>query len=214
VDDLTDFLENGLYVPAFVHFDPDSPTSMFQLSPPDFLYSVYRPDLVAAGAGDGRPAVDGRPLSGLPQDNDDTLSRRDMGLEFLDVTDRVTIASIAAGSGDVDDDADRPGAGGARAGERSEARGGEERRVYRITNSGTSPVDTHLLVIARGLSFQVEMTNASGRTSDGDPYRRVFLPEGILAPGQSIDVALRFRRHRQSPPVRFTLLLLSGQGNP
>ena len=88
VDDLTDFLENGLYDPAFVHYDPNSPTRMFQLSPPDFLYSVYRPDLVAAGAMDGRPAVDGRPLSGLPQDNDDALSRRDMGLEFLDVTNR------------------------------------------------------------------------------------------------------------------------------
>ena len=50
VDDLTDFLENGLYDPAFVHFDPDSPTRMFELSPPDFLYSVYRPDLAALGA--------------------------------------------------------------------------------------------------------------------------------------------------------------------
>ena len=30
--------------------------------------------------------------------------------------------------------------------------GDEERRVYRIINNGTSPVDTHLLVIARGLS--------------------------------------------------------------
>jgi hypothetical protein len=75
-------------------------------------------------------------------------------------------------------------------------------------------VDTHLLVIARGLSFQVEMTNASGRTSTGDPYRRVFLPNGVLAPGQSIDVTLRFRRHRQSPPVSFALQLLSGQGTP
>ena len=50
VDDLADFLENGLYDPAFVHFDPDSPTRMFELSPPDFLYSVYRPDLAALGA--------------------------------------------------------------------------------------------------------------------------------------------------------------------
>ena len=71
-----------------------------------------------------------------------------------------------------------------------------------------------MLVIARDLSFQIEMTNASGRTSAGDPYRRVFLPNGILAPGQSIDVTLRFRRHRQSPPVSFTLTLLSGQGTP
>jgi cytochrome c peroxidase len=207
VDDLADFLENGLYDPAFVHFDPNSLTRMFQLSPPDFLYSVYRPDLFALGA------VDGRPLSGLPQDNDDALSRRDMGLEFLDVTDRVAIALVAADSRD-DDNGDGPGADGAREREGHEGRGGEERRVYRITNNGTSPVDTHLLAIARGLSFQVEMTNASGRTSNGDPYRRVFLPNGALMPGQSIDVMLHFRRHRQSPPVSFTLMLLSGQGKP
>jgi hypothetical protein len=53
VEDLTDFLESGLYDPAFVHFDPDSSTRMFQLSPPDFLYSIYRPDLAALGAVDG-----------------------------------------------------------------------------------------------------------------------------------------------------------------
>lgn len=75
-------------------------------------------------------------------------------------------------------------------------------------------MDTHLLVIASGLSFQVEMTNASGRTSTGDPYLRVFLPNGVLTPGQSLDVTLRFKRHAQAPPVSFTLTLLSGQGNP
>jgi len=68
--------------------------------------------------------------------------------------------------------------------------------------------------IARDLPFEVEMTNASGRTSTGDSYRRVFLSQGILAPAQSIDVALRFRRHRQPPPVSFSLLLLSDQGIP
>ena len=36
VGDLADFIENGLYDPAFVRFDPESPTRMFQLSPPDF----------------------------------------------------------------------------------------------------------------------------------------------------------------------------------
>ena len=189
VDDLTDFIENGLYDPAFVRFDPQSPTKMFELSPPDFLYSTYRPDLAAMGA------TDGRPLSGLPQDDNDPLSRRDMGLEFLDVTNRVSIAPLGGGG---QDDEHR----------------GEEQRVFRITNTGTRPVDTHLLVIASGLSFQIEMTNATGRTSTGDPYQRVFLPDGVLAPGQSIEVSLQFRRHRQSPPVSFTLKLLSGQGNP
>src|SRR5437867_4188928 len=208
VDDLTDFIENALDDPAFVHFDPNSTTDTIKLNERDVTYSVYRPDLTALGA------IDGRPGSGRPQDNDDALSRRDAGLEFLDVTKQVSVALIAGGSRRDDDDGDRPGADGDREGERHGGRGGEERRVYRLTNNGTSPVDTHLLVIARGLSFQVEMTNASGRTSTGDPYRRVFLPNGVLAPGQSIDVTLRYRRHRQSPPVSFTLTLRSGQGNP
>src|SRR5256885_2078361 len=80
VDELTDFIENGLYDPGFVTFDPDSPTPTFQLNESDFVYSKHRPDLAALGAADGRPA------SGLAQDNNDPLSRRDMGLEFLDVT--------------------------------------------------------------------------------------------------------------------------------
>jgi cytochrome c peroxidase len=189
VNDLADFLEHALYDPAFVHYDPSSSTRMFELSPADVLYSVYRPDLAARGA------TDGRPPSGLPPNNDDALSRRDMGLEFLNVTSSVNIALI---------DAFSPSGG----------RGGQERRVYRLTNDGSAPVDTHLLAVARGLSFQVEMTNASGRTSTGDPFLRVFLPNGVLDPGQSIDVALKFRRHAQSPPVSFTLTLLSGQGTP
>jgi hypothetical protein len=60
---------------------------MFQLSPSDVLYSVYRPDLMARGA------IDGRPASGLPEDNDDALSRRDMGLEFLQ--DQIDVQATA-----------------------------------------------------------------------------------------------------------------------
>src|SRR6266545_1557673 len=187
VNDLTDFIENALYDPAFVHFDSNSTTDTIKLNERDVTYSVYRPDLAALGA------IDGRPGSGRPQDNDDALSRRDAGLEFLDVTNKVSVALIADSSRRDDDDGDRPGADGDHEGERHGGRGGEERRVYRLTNNGASPVDTHLLVIARGLSFQVEMTNASGRTSTGDPYRRMFLRNGVLAPGQSIDVTLRFR---------------------
>jgi cytochrome c peroxidase len=194
VDDLTDFLENGLYDPAFVRFDAARPNAMFELSPLDVLYSIYRPDLAALGA------VDGRPASGLPPNNDDALSRRDMGLEFLDVTDRVRTGLLEVGRHEAD----------AGAGRRAE----QEQQIYRITNTGVSPVDTHLLVVASGLSFQVEMTNASGRTSAGDPYLRVFLPNGVLAPGQSIDVTLNFRRQSRAPSIRFNLRLLSGQGTP
>jgi hypothetical protein len=69
-------------------------------------------------------------------------------------------------------------------------------------------------MVARGLSFQVEMENASGRTSTGDPYLRVFLPDGVLLPGQSTVQTLSFKQHSNAPPVSYTLQLLSGQGNP
>jgi len=213
VDDLADFIENGLYDPGFVQFDPKSPTKMFQLSPPDFLYSIYRPDLVSAGATTNHPAVDGRPLSGLAQDNNDALSRRDMGLEFLDVTGQVNVALIAS-SRAADDDGDHGNVDGTRDSEGRRGPGAEDRFVYRIANSGASPVDTHLLVIATGLPSGVEMTNASGTTSTGNPFVRVFLPNGVLAPGRSIDVTLRFKRHGQSSPASVTLILLSGEGNP
>jgi len=186
VSDLTDFIENALYDPAFVHYDPTSTTDTIKLNERDVTYSVYRPDLAALGA------VDGRPGSGAPPDNDDALSRRDMGLEFLDVTTQVNIALISS----------------------TRSNGGRQEDVYRITNPGSSPVDTHLLMIARGLSLDIEMENASGRTENGDPYFRVFLADGVLLPGQSVVQPLTFKRHSHAPPVGYTLQLLSGQGNP
>jgi len=186
VDDLADFIENALHDPAFVHFDPNSTTDTIKLNERDVTYSVYRPDLAALGA------IDGRPGSGRPQDNDDALSRRDMGLEFLDVTAQVDIALIASNN-----------------------IGGQRREdFYQITNNSSSIVDTHLLMIARGLSFEIEMENASGRTSTGDPFLRLFLSDGVLLPGQSIVASLRFKRLSHSPPVSYTLMMLSGQGNP
>src|SRR6266853_1032464 len=176
---------------ACADFDPDSPTKVFQLSPPDFLYSVYRPDLAALGA------IDGRPASGRPQDNNDALSRREAGLEFLDVTGLLTISLLnSSGTGDNDEG------------------GTHVRQVYTITNNSSSTVDTHLLMIARGLAPQIELENASGKTSSGDPYLRVFLPNGVLLPGQSITKALNFERRHNDPPVMYTLSLLSGQGTP
>jgi len=168
-----------------VHFDPSSTTDTLKLNPRDVMYSVYRPDLEALGA------IDGRPGSGRPPDNDDALSRRDMGLEFLDVTSQVHIALVSS----------------------TPLGGGRREDVYRITNSGTAPVDTHLLLIARGLSSGVELENASGTTSSGDPYIREFLPDGVLLPGQSIVEGLRFKSHPQASGS-YTLTLLSGQGTP
>jgi hypothetical protein len=160
---------------------------MFQLSPPDFLYSVHRRDLAALGA------IDGRPASGLPQDNDDPLSRRDVGLEFLDVTSQADIVRI---------DSDR----------RGRALPGVD--AYQITNSSSSIIDTHLLVIVEGLPDHVRLKNASAMTSSGAPYLRLFLPDGQLAPGESITVMLRFDGRPGDARPNYTLTLLSGQGNP
>ncbi len=186
VNDLTDFLENALFDPAFVHFDPDSTTKTFQLNGQDLTYSIFRPELAALGA------VDGRMASGLPQSNNDALSRRDKGIEFLDVTRQVDIALI----------------------ESNRIGGRRQEDVYKITNNSSSIVDTHLLLVARGLSDQIRMENASGFTSADDPFLREFLPNGVLLPGQSIVQTLLFKRRSHAPPVSYTLVLLSGQGNP
>lgn len=189
VDDITDFLENSLDDPAFVKFDPKSTTKTFQPNRQDLTYSIFRPDLAALGA------VDGLMPSGLPMSVNDALSRRDMGLEFLDVTAQAAIARINSFN-----------SGG----------GGRQRDVYRITNNGTSIIDTHLLMVARGLPRQIRLVNGSGTTSTGDPYLRVFLPKGVLRPGQSIVKRLVFKRQSEAPSVRvrYSLDLLSGQGNP
>ena len=186
VADLANFIENALYDPAFVHFDPNSTTDTIKLNERDATYSVYRPDLAALGA------VDGRPGSGRPQDNDDALSRRDMGLEFLDVTAQVSIALTNTGR------------------ERGEA---QHRDRIQFTNSGPSVVDTHLIVIVQGLDRGIRLANASGVTSAGDPYLRVFLPNGVLLPGESIVKTLAFRDGGDAR-ARYTLKLLSGQGQP
>jgi hypothetical protein len=187
VDDLTDFLENALYDPALVRFDPDSTTKTLEPNMQDLTYSIFRPDLAALGA------VDGRMPSGLPRSNNDALSRRDMGLEFLDVTWQADAALIGSNS-----------LGGKR-----------QEDVYTITNNSLSIVDTHLLLIVRGLPGEIQMENASGMTSAGDPYLRVFLPDGVLLPGQSIVNTLLFRRQsNNAPTVSYVLTLLSGQGNP
>jgi hypothetical protein len=69
-------------------------------------------------------------------------------------------------------------------------------------------------MIARGLPDRIQLENASGMTSNNYPYLRVFLPRGVLLPGQSIVQSLRFKRQGGAPAVSYILTLLSGQGNP
>ena len=191
VDDLTAFIEDGLYDPAHVIYDPNSTTPSFALNPVDLTYSKYRPDLAALGAKDGFP------ISGLAIDDNDPLTRRDEGLEFLDVTNKlgVKLTRDVSGQREVD--------------------------TYTITNISKATdvsgiVDTNLLIIAQGLAKGVQLENASAISSSGNPYLRVFLPtNGVLNPGQSIVRQLIFdKRQPSSKPVSYTLDFLSGQGNP
>ena len=129
-------------------------------------------------------------LSGLAIDSNDPLTRRDEGLEFLDVTNQLNA-------------------------ERTDFNVGPwQLSLDKITNTSSSLVDTHLLVIVHGLSNGARLVNASGITSSGDPYLRVFLPDGVLNPGQSITEKLVFQRAPNAPQASYTLSFLSGQGNP
>jgi cytochrome c peroxidase len=181
VDDLTDFLENGLYDETFA--------ASFQPTADDLNYSEMHPSLAAAGA------VDGVLPSGLAIDDNDPLARRDQGLEFLDVTAQASLSVSTAGSVDT----------------------------WVITNTSDSVIDTHLLVIVTGLASGVTV-DAPEQTQNralpggvssgepvGEPVYRLFLPEGVLNPGESISVEV----HRTGGSSdSYALKLLSGQGQP
>jgi hypothetical protein len=94
--------------------------------------------------------------------------------------------------------------------------GGMQTDQYGITNNSQSVVDTNLLIIVGGLSSGIQLENASGTTHSGDPYIRVFLPKGVLQPGQNILQTLSFKRPggNNAGPVAYVLDFLSGQGNP
>ena len=182
INDLTDFLENGLNDPTFVNYDPKSSTDTLQPNVRDLTYSKYHPELAALGAKDGFM------LSGLAIANNDSLTRRDQGLEFLDVTAETSLERIDTVI--------------------------KNTAQYKITNTSESIIDTHLLVIVQGLSKGVSLRNADGKTAEGNPYRRIFLQDGMLKPTQSINVDLQFNKRDRKALATYTLKLLSGQGNP
>ena len=168
-------------------YDPNSSTDTFQPNVHDLTYSKYRPDLAALGAKDGFVP------SGLATDSNDPLTRRDEGLEFLDVTSRASIERVSSSS-----------------------QGSRQTDNYTITNSSTSVIDTNLLIVVKGVAAGIQLQNASGTTSTGNPYIRVFLANGVIQPGQNIAQSLIFKRPsgNKAPPVSYTIDLLSGQGNP
>lgn len=213
VDDLTDFLENGLYDPAFVKYDPKSTTDSFQPNVRDLAYSKYRPDLVAVSAASNIELKDGFMPSGLPVQNDDPLSRRDQGLEFLDVTEKTAIVRTEDSYSDRDKkDFDRH-----KNDDDEKDFDHFKKKItdrYKITNTSDSTIDTHLLVIVEGLPKGVSLRNADGTTRDGNPYRRIFLRDGELKPDQSLKLALQFNKRDWKVQAPYYLKLLSGQGKP
>jgi hypothetical protein len=187
VNDLTEFLENALYDPALVKYEPRSSTDTLQPNERDLTYSKYHPELVALGAKDGFM------LSGEAIDDNDPLTRRDEGIDPpIDVTSEVTIVRV-----------DRT------------VRWGRQRDVYRITNSSASVIDTNLLMIAESLPRNVQLIGRhTGIASNGAPYLRLFLTDGVLLPGQSTTQTLDFKVPQGVARVSYNLDLRSGQGNP
>jgi cytochrome c peroxidase len=129
-------------------------------------------------------AQDGMMLSGLAIDDNDPLARRDQGLEFLDVTARAQV-TLSSSSGPQD--------------------------TWLITNQSSSVIDTHLLVIVTGLPAGATINNTTATTKNGEPYFRLFLPDGVLNPGQSITVNVV---RSGAPSGSYTFKLWSGQGKP
>lgn len=66
-------------------------------------------------------------------------------------------------------------------------------------------------MIVTGLSAGITV-DASEMTTTGMPYYRVFLPEGVLSPGQSI--ARTVVRTSGGSESSYTFQLMSGQGKP
>ncbi|MBI4169649.1 MAG: hypothetical protein HY510_06905, partial [Acidobacteria bacterium] len=200
IDALVDFLESALHDPAFVRDDPSSATRAFDPTPRDLAYSIYRPDLAALGARNGLMP------SGLAPLSNDPLTRRDFGLELLDVTDQVraTRSLVPAHAAGAADDP-MPGSTQARV------------EILSLENIGADPIDTDLMVVLRRLPEKVVLMNPDGATSEMPepflPYRRLFLGGGLLRPGESVDLRLRFAA---PPRVRpdYEVVLFSGQRAP
>jgi hypothetical protein len=92
--------------------------------------------------------------------------------------------------------------------------GGSEVDEVRITNTGPVAVDTNLLIVVQALPANVSLQNASGATSGGQPYIRVFLKNGLMEPDTSLGQQLIFTGQSGSAPLTYSLQFLSGQGKP
>ncbi len=129
--------------------------------------------------------------------SDDALSRRDRGLEFLEVT------------GSLASDMDSP---------KYDAATRMFTQRVRLTNFSGTPVDGDLLVIVTQMPTGVLLMNAEGRSTRmagmvGMPYLRLHLENGQLAAGASIPVDLQIRVVG-SGTGSYAFRMLSGAGVP
>ncbi len=188
MNDLVAFLSDALHDQNFITYDPTSTTDTFQLNEQDYTYSKYRPALANMGV------TDGFVISGMAENNNDPLTRRDRGMEFLDVTDN---ADISTQSNTID---------------------ATQTDTLKITNTSNNVIDTHLLLIIEGLPDSVQLENAFGKTEDDEfPYLRLYLENGVIEPSSSISTKLIFKDNRDASAqatVNYNVILKSGQGNP
>jgi len=136
---------------------------------------------------------DGLMPSGEAIDDNEPLTRRDEGIDPpIDVTSATSYALV-----------------------NRDLQAGEQSDIYSIKNKSAAIIDTNLLVIAEGLPKGVRLIGPhTGVTSSGAPYLRVYLTNGVLNPGESTVQTLNFKVPKGSAPLRYSLDLRSGQGNP
>jgi hypothetical protein len=176
IDALTAFLEDALYDPALLDYDPSSTTKTFEPNETALRYSLYRKELAAPPYN----LKDGLMPSGLAPIDNDGLSRRDRGID-----DPVQLGAGTPGIGSV------TGNLVARQKITDSQLGPVLEYEYMITNSSQRVVDTHLLMVVAGLPANLRVANRSGTTLGASPrpYVSVFLGEGLL-PSEVIIVKL------------------------
>jgi hypothetical protein len=192
VDALVDFLENALYDPAFVQYDPRSSTDTFEPNVRDLTYSST---LRALGAADGLLP------SYLPVSNNDAQSLRDREQEFVELGNALTATSLGVVARSWSAALLRP----------------TFTEQWRITNTSSATIAGDLLLCFEALPPGLKVANAEGVTSRvqprGMPYLRIRLPDGALAPGASIDALVQLSgTYRTGGQFRYRFL--SGTGVP
>jgi cytochrome c peroxidase len=187
IDALVDFLENGVYDPGLVTLDPNSPTDTFEPNARDMTYDG---ELHALGA------VDGELISHMNIGSNDPLSRRDRGLEFLEVTPQLLIEAAAP---QVDSSS--------------------QTVVQKLTlTNRADAIDGDLLLVVTGLPSGMTMMNAEGQATRtvgmvGMPYMRLRLADGQMAPGATLSVELHLQG-AGSVPGNYGIRALCGAGAP